>query len=129
MDSVTYSLLFFMENLFLVHPWVLVLILLWTLPWKGAALWRAARRGHLGWFLTLIILNTLAILDIIYIFFFSGPLGEEKQPNQDEVRQVRMQRYREQQNKAKILEGQVAQQQEIEARQASAASKRRLTIL
>jgi|GEM_PF-5205422 len=34
-----------------------VLLALWALPWKGWALW-----------LALLVLNTLAILDIIYIF-------------------------------------------------------------
>jgi len=60
-----------MENSLLVHPWIIAVILIWSLPWKAAALWRSARRGHLIWFLVLIILNTLAILDILYIFIFS----------------------------------------------------------
>ncbi len=59
------------------HPWVIVLILLWTLPWKAAALWRSARRAQLGWFLTMLVLNTLGILEIIYLAFFSN--GEVKQ--------------------------------------------------
>lgn len=90
-----------MEEIFSQYPWIIGLILLWTLPWKAAALWRSARRGHLGWFLTLIILNTLAILDIIYIFFFSG-LKKENVKNdnlQQESRQARMQRLRMEQNK------------------------------
>ncbi|PCH91899.1 hypothetical protein COB80_01250 [Candidatus Kaiserbacteria bacterium] len=45
-----------------------VLVALWTLPWKGWALWLAARRGEKWWFIALLVLNTLAILDIIYIF-------------------------------------------------------------
>ena len=48
---------------------VLALITLWTLPWKGWALWLAARRGEKYWFIGLLVLNTLAILEIIYIFF------------------------------------------------------------
>jgi len=53
------------------HLWVVVLILLWTLPWKAAALWRSARRAQLGWFLVMTVVNTLGILEILYIFFFS----------------------------------------------------------
>lgn len=53
------------------HPWLILLIVLWTIPWKGIALWKAARRGETGWFIAILILNTLAILEIIYIFFFS----------------------------------------------------------
>jgi len=42
----------------------------WTTPWKGVALWKSARNGQLGWFIALLLLNTLAILEIVYIFFF-----------------------------------------------------------
>lgn len=51
------------------NPWVLAIILLWTLPWKGVALWKSAKRGHLGWFLAILILNTFALLEIIYLLF------------------------------------------------------------
>ena len=48
--------------------WLVLLIALWTLPWKAWALWLAARRGEKWWFIALLVLNTLAILEIIYIF-------------------------------------------------------------
>lgn len=51
--------------------WIIPLIILWTLPWKGVALWRAAGNKHLAWFICIFIFNTLAILEIIYIFGFS----------------------------------------------------------
>jgi hypothetical protein len=51
----------------------LLLILLWVLPWKGVALWKAARNSHKKWFIVLFLLNTLALLEIIYIFIFSKP--------------------------------------------------------
>jgi methionyl-tRNA synthetase len=50
---------------------VLVLILLWVLPWKGIALWKSARNGHKKWFIFLLIFNTMALLEIVYIFYFS----------------------------------------------------------
>ena len=49
----------------------LILMALWVLPWKGWALWRAARLGDKWWFVAILVLNTLAILDIIYIFAIS----------------------------------------------------------
>ena len=52
---------------------VVVLIALWTLPWKGYALWHAARLKHTKWFIALLVLNTLAILEIIYIFAIMRP--------------------------------------------------------
>jgi len=60
-----------MMEYFLSHPWVLFLVLAWTLPWKGVALWKSARNSQSGWFVALLVVNTLAILEIIYLFFFS----------------------------------------------------------
>jgi len=56
---------------FLTDPKILILIILWVLPWKGVALWKAAKNSHKKWFIALLILNTLALLEIIYIFFFA----------------------------------------------------------
>ena len=47
------------------------LAVVWSMAWKGVALWRAGRNGHLAWFIVLFIVNTLGILPIIYIFAFS----------------------------------------------------------
>ena len=52
-------------------PWIMLILVAWTLPWKGVALWRSARNQHLVWFIVLLLVNTLAILEIIYIFGFS----------------------------------------------------------
>ena len=51
----------------------LIGLLLWTLPWKGYALWLAARNDSPWWFVILLIVNTLAVLDIIYIFVVGRP--------------------------------------------------------
>ena len=61
---------------FLLSTPILFLILAWTLPWKGVALWKAAKNSQKGWFVALLILNTLAILEIIYIFYFSRKKAE-----------------------------------------------------
>ena len=55
----------------LSSSWLIWLIILWILPWKGVALWKAARNEHKWWFIALLVLNTMAILEIVYIFFFS----------------------------------------------------------
>lgn len=60
-----------MTQLLLENIWVLMALAVWTLPWKGYALWRSARRGEKWWFIALFLLNTLALLEIVYIFFFS----------------------------------------------------------
>ena len=59
------------EEFLIANQWLLWLVLVWVLPWKGVALWRAAKNTHRAWFIAMLVLNTLAILPIIYIFFFS----------------------------------------------------------
>lgn len=56
-----------------LRVWHVVLLALWTLPWKGVALWRAARNRQSAWFVALLLVNSLAMLEIIYIFSFSKP--------------------------------------------------------
>ena len=51
--------------------YVWILFALWVLPWKGVALWRAAQHRNKKWFIVLVAVNTFAILEIAYIFFFS----------------------------------------------------------
>jgi hypothetical protein len=47
---------------------VIVAIAIWTLIWKGLALWRAAEKKSKPWFIVLLIVNTAGILEIIYLF-------------------------------------------------------------
>ena len=51
--------------------WIIALLALWTIPWKGVALWKSARNNDQAWFIVLLIVNTLGILEIFYIFIFS----------------------------------------------------------
>jgi len=62
---------------------VILLLVIWSIFWKGWALWRAAQRGQKYWFIALLIINTLGILEILYIFIFSkkgeaGTVSESK---------------------------------------------------
>ncbi|MCL5986809.1 MAG: DUF5652 family protein [Actinobacteria bacterium] len=51
--------------------WVIILAIFWSLSWKGVALWKAARLNDKWWFIALLVVNTLALLEILYIFVFS----------------------------------------------------------
>ena len=56
------------------NPWIFtafILLIIWSILWKGVALWKAAINGSKPWFIAILILNTSGILEIIYIFFFS----------------------------------------------------------
>lgn len=44
-----------------------LLVIAWSLFWKGLALWHAAQRKEKGWFIALMVLNTMGILDIFYL--------------------------------------------------------------
>jgi hypothetical protein len=47
---------------------VLSLIVLWSIFWKGLALWHSGRRNQGWWFVVMLIVNTVGILEIIYLF-------------------------------------------------------------
>ena len=52
----------------------IIVLSLWSLAWKGWALWTAARRNEKKWFIVLLVINTAGILEIIYLFL----LGKRK---------------------------------------------------
>jgi hypothetical protein len=45
-----------------------IIFLLWSLFWKGLALWHSAQKKQPWWFVILLVVNTLGILEIIYLF-------------------------------------------------------------
>ncbi len=57
-----------------LFPLVSVLVFLlvvWTLYWKGRAMWLVARKSYKLWFVALLLVNTMGILDILYVYYFS----------------------------------------------------------
>ncbi len=50
---------------------VLIIAMIWSLVWKALALWKSARKNSVVWFIILLIINTLGILEILYLFVFS----------------------------------------------------------
>ena len=50
---------------------LLLIIIVWSLIWKGLALWKSAREGSKVWFVILLIVNTVGILEILYLYVFS----------------------------------------------------------
>ena len=66
---------FYMFNNILAVPldnqlWYIALFV-WVIAWKGWALWKAARQNQKWWFIPLLVVNTLGILEILYIYVFS----------------------------------------------------------
>jgi|TARA_Y100000310_G_scaffold285136_1_gene308377 predicted membrane protein len=54
-----------------MNPWLLAVLLIWTLFWTGTAMWKAAKKNSPFWFIALLIINTLGLLEILYLFVFS----------------------------------------------------------
>ena len=54
---------------------LLALLVIWSIIWKGLALWKSAREGNKVWFIVFLVVNTLGILEILYLYVFSkkGP--------------------------------------------------------
>ena len=51
-----------------INPIFIALAIGWSLIWKGFALWRSAELRQKYWFIAILLINTLGILEIIYIF-------------------------------------------------------------
>ena len=49
---------------------LLIALIVWSLFWKGFALWHSAKRGEHWWFIALLLINTVGILEIVYLFGF-----------------------------------------------------------
>lgn len=62
---------------------VLIIAMAWTMVWTGIALWKSARNNQIVWFIVLFLVNTLGILEIVYLAFF--------QKNQNKAMPVVMQ--------------------------------------
>jgi hypothetical protein len=60
---------------YFVGSWYFFPVLVWTIAWKGIALWKSARSGEKWWFVALFIINTVGILEIAYIFYFAKKKG------------------------------------------------------
>ena len=58
-----------LQSFIVKHPLLFSLILVWTLAWKGVALWKSGRLSHKWWFISIFLINTLGLLEIGYIYF------------------------------------------------------------
>jgi len=59
-----------MQDLNFQQGILLALVLIWSFVWKGTALWKAARSGQKPWFIALLVVNTMGILEILYLTFW-----------------------------------------------------------
>jgi len=50
-----------------------IAIMLWSLYWKGVALWKAARLYDKNWFIVLLVVDIFGVLQIFYIYRIAKP--------------------------------------------------------
>ena len=54
-----------------INPFFFVALMIWSLFWKSLAVWRAAKGKQRYWFMAILLINTMGILDIVYLVRFS----------------------------------------------------------
>jgi len=55
----------------LIPSWAIILLIVWTIPWKGLALWKCAKNNQKIWFMIFMVVNTVGILEMLYIAFWA----------------------------------------------------------
>lgn len=55
--------------------WPIVVLVIWSLLWKTAALWKVARNDQKVWFVALLLVPTLGLLEIVY-FILNGAFSK-----------------------------------------------------
>lgn len=60
------------------HPAVLVALGVWSLIWKGFALWKSAKKDQMYWFIAILVLNTAGLLPIAYLIYLKYSEKAEK---------------------------------------------------
>lgn len=56
----------------------IIFLIVWSLFWKFKALWRAAKRNEKKWFLAFLLVNTLGILEILYLHKWGKESTEQR---------------------------------------------------
>lgn len=54
-----------------ISPLLQFILLAWSIVWKGFALWNASKNGQRNWFIAILVVNTVGIMEIIYLFGFA----------------------------------------------------------
>lgn len=55
------------------YMFLIGILLVWSAVWKALALWKSARAGNKVWFVVFLFVNTIGILEIIYLYALNKP--------------------------------------------------------
>jgi hypothetical protein len=61
----------FGNNLTFWQSFPIYLLYLWSIIWKGIALWKAAKNDQRNWFVVLLFISTFGVLELVYLFRFA----------------------------------------------------------
>ncbi|TSC52440.1 MAG: hypothetical protein LiPW41_210 [Parcubacteria group bacterium LiPW_41] len=71
------------------NPVLAGIFLVWVMTWKGLALWKAAKKNQIPWFVAILIINIGGILEILYFFIFSEKkFGKKKEIFNEENKKI-----------------------------------------
>ena len=76
--------------------WFIVALLMvgiWSLVWKGIGLWYAAKHQQRRWFITILIIDALGLLPIIYLLWFKPEEKEEPEETHITKKSVRKRKH------------------------------------
>ncbi len=71
MDSFTLSNFALYQKYGPLSSIIVLIIFIWSITWKGIALWHASQKNEKIWFIALLVINTMGILEIIYLYYLS----------------------------------------------------------
>ena len=60
------------------YAFLVLALTIWILVWKGFALYRAGANRSPIWFTVLLVVNTLGILEMVYLFAISKKTPSDK---------------------------------------------------
>ncbi len=49
---------------------IITILVIWSLVMKGFALWHAARGNQKWWYIAMLVINTIGILELVYLIWF-----------------------------------------------------------
>ena len=53
----------------MMFMFALFVLIVWSIIWKGFALWHAAKNDHKMWFVIILVINSAGIIPLLYLAF------------------------------------------------------------
>ncbi|MDP4012858.1 MAG: DUF5652 family protein [Candidatus Nanoarchaeia archaeon] len=53
-----------------IYSSIFIFLVIWSIFWRGAAMWKAARKKQYFWFAAIYLFESLGILPMIYLWMY-----------------------------------------------------------